>query len=64
MYALYGSNTGTSEAFAQRIANNAPSYGFAPKLGTLDSTTGNLPTDGPVVIVTASYEGIVMSEWS
>ncbi|KAK7438635.1 hypothetical protein VKT23_017968 [Stygiomarasmius scandens] len=57
MYALYGSNTGTSEAFAQRIANNAPSYGFAPKLGTLDSTTGNLPTDGPVVIVTASYEG-------
>jgi cytochrome P450/NADPH-cytochrome P450 reductase len=26
-YVLYGSNTGTSEAFAQRIANEAPSYG-------------------------------------
>ncbi|THU98682.1 cytochrome P450 [Dendrothele bispora CBS 962.96] len=57
MYALYGSNTGTSEAFSQRIANNAPSFGFSPKLGTLDSITGSLPTDGPIVIVTASYEG-------
>jgi cytochrome P450/NADPH-cytochrome P450 reductase len=26
-YVLYGSNTGTSEAFAQRLANEAPSYG-------------------------------------
>ncbi|KAF9075533.1 fatty acid hydroxylase [Rhodocollybia butyracea] len=57
MYILYGSNTGTSEAFAQRITNDAPNYGFAPTLGSLDSATGQLPTDGPVVIVTASYEG-------
>jgi cytochrome P450/NADPH-cytochrome P450 reductase len=27
LYVLYGSNTGTSEAFAQRIANEASSYG-------------------------------------
>jgi cytochrome P450/NADPH-cytochrome P450 reductase len=27
LYVLYGSNTGTSEAFAQRIATDAPSYG-------------------------------------
>jgi len=27
LYVLYGSNTGTSEAFAQRIATEAPSYG-------------------------------------
>lgn len=27
LYVLYGSNTGTSEAFAQRVANEAPSYG-------------------------------------
>jgi hypothetical protein len=27
LYVLYGSNTGTSETFAQRIANDAPSYG-------------------------------------
>lgn len=28
LYVLYGSNTGTSEAFAQRISNEAPSYGM------------------------------------
>lgn len=27
LYVLYGSNTGTSEAFAQRIVGDAPSYG-------------------------------------
>ncbi|KAJ3737687.1 fatty acid hydroxylase [Lentinula guzmanii] len=57
MYIFYGSNTGTSEAFAQRIANDAPSYGFAPKLGSLDSAAGHLPMDGPTIICTASYEG-------
>ncbi|KAJ6488891.1 fatty acid hydroxylase [Mycena sanguinolenta] len=56
-YVLYGSNTGTSEAFAQRIANEAPSYGFRPSIGTMDSATGKLPTDGPVVIITSSFEG-------
>ncbi|KAJ7292600.1 fatty acid hydroxylase [Mycena rebaudengoi] len=57
LYVLYGSNTGTSEAFAQRVANDAPSYGFRPSIGTLDSALGKVPTDGPVVIVTASFEG-------
>ncbi|KAJ7666812.1 fatty acid hydroxylase [Mycena polygramma] len=56
-YVLYGSNTGTCEAFAQRVANEAPSYGFRPSIGTLDSAAGNLPTDGPVIIITASFEG-------
>jgi cytochrome P450/NADPH-cytochrome P450 reductase len=31
--------------------------GFRATLGTLDSAVGHLPTDGPVVIVTASFEG-------
>ncbi|KAJ7620489.1 fatty acid hydroxylase [Mycena polygramma] len=57
LYVLYGSNTGTSEAFAQRVANEAPSYGFRPSIGTLDSALGKVPTDGPVVIITASFEG-------
>ncbi|KAJ7208967.1 fatty acid hydroxylase [Mycena pura] len=57
VYVLYGSNTGTSEAFAQRIAGAAAEYGFRASLGTLDSARGKLPTDGPVVIVTASFEG-------
>ncbi|KAK0486339.1 fatty acid hydroxylase [Armillaria novae-zelandiae] len=46
LYVLYGSNTGTSEAFAQRIASEAATYGFAAKIGTLDSVTGQLPTNG------------------
>jgi cytochrome P450/NADPH-cytochrome P450 reductase len=78
MYVLYGSNTGSAEAFAQRIATGAPGHGelpgvldlispltrsnvinagFSAKLGTLDSAAQHLPTDGPVIIVTASYEG-------
>ncbi|KAJ6577595.1 fatty acid hydroxylase [Mycena capillaripes] len=56
-YVLYGSNTGTSEAFAQRIANEAPSYGFRPSIGTLDSALEKVPKDGPVIIITASFEG-------
>ncbi|OSC96348.1 fatty acid hydroxylase [Trametes coccinea BRFM310] len=57
LYILYGSNTGTSQTFAQRIASDAPSHGFKAILGTLDSFVGRVPIDGPVVIVTASFEG-------
>ncbi|KAI0690214.1 cytochrome P450 [Cytidiella melzeri] len=57
LYVLYGSNTGTSEAFAQRIAADAASHGFRASIGTLDSAVGHLPTDGAVIIVTASFEG-------
>lgn len=31
--------------------------GFSASIGTLDSAAGHLPTDGPVAIVTASFEG-------
>ncbi|KAH8809612.1 fatty acid hydroxylase [Flagelloscypha sp. PMI_526] len=57
IYILYGSNTGTCEGFAQTIANDAPKNGFKPVLGTLDSAAGALPTDGPVIIVSATFEG-------
>ena len=75
VYVLYGSNTGTSETFAQRIVNDAAARGmslrwvyarvltsimttgFRASMGTLDSYAGKLPTDGPVVIITASFEG-------
>ncbi|GJE90374.1 bifunctional P-450/NADPH-P450 reductase [Phanerochaete sordida] len=56
-YVLYGSNTGTCEAFAQRVASDAAAHGFKATIGTLDSAAGHLPTDGPVIIVTASFEG-------
>jgi len=54
---LFGSNAGSAEAFAQRIATDAKNQGYAPTLGPLDSATGQLPKEGAVVVVTASYEG-------
>nr|BAK09530.1 cytochrome P450 [Postia placenta] len=58
LYVLYGSNTGTSETFAQRVTSDAATHaGFRAVMGTLDSVAGKLPTDGPVVIITASFEG-------
>ncbi|KZV89028.1 cytochrome P450 [Exidia glandulosa HHB12029] len=57
MYVLYGSNTGSCEMFAQRIANSSPAHGFKATIGTLDSVTSKIPTDGPVIIITASFEG-------
>jgi len=58
MAIYYGSNTGTCEALANRLAGDAGNYGFrADVVDILDSVKGNLPTDKPVVIITASYEG-------
>jgi cytochrome P450/NADPH-cytochrome P450 reductase len=54
---LFGSNSGSAEAFAQRITNDAAARGFASSLAALDTAVGALSTAGLVVIVTASYEG-------
>lgn len=54
---LFGSNAGSSEAFAQRIATDARAQGYVPSLGPLDSAVGSLSKEGAVLIVTASYEG-------
>ncbi|KAF7186838.1 Bifunctional cytochrome P450/NADPH--P450 reductase [Pseudocercospora fuligena] len=58
MTILYGSNSGTCEVFAQTLAADARAHGFkASKVDTLDTAKQNLPSNEPVVIVTASYEG-------
>lgn len=57
LYVLYGSNSGTAEGFAQRVASDAPAHGFRPSIGTLDSAAEKIPSGGPVVIITASFEG-------
>jgi cytochrome P450/NADPH-cytochrome P450 reductase len=58
MAIYYGSNTGTCEALANRLASDAANHGFrADVVDTLDAARENVPTDQPVVIVTASYEG-------
>lgn len=55
---FYGSNSGTCESLARRLATDAPNHGFkAATVDALDVAHQNLPTDQPVVIVTASYEG-------
>ncbi|KAL7623677.1 hypothetical protein AAE478_005229 [Parahypoxylon ruwenzoriense] len=55
---LYGSNSGTCESLAQRVASDASRHGFkVSKLDHLDTANGNLPKGHPVIIVTASYEG-------
>lgn len=59
LYILYGSNSGTCESFAQRIASDAPGHGFRPSIGTLDSAAEKIPSNGPVVIITASFEGML-----
>jgi len=54
---LYGSNLGTAEELATRVADLAAVNGFAVKLSALDDVVGKLPTDGGVIIFSASYNG-------
>ena len=54
---LYGSNLGTAEELATRVADLAEVNGFATKLAPLDDYVGHLPTDGGVLIFCASYNG-------
>ncbi|HYF65853.1 MAG TPA: cytochrome P450 [Herpetosiphonaceae bacterium] len=54
---LYGSNSGSSEAFARRIASDGEGRGYAARVAPLDDYAGRLPREGAAVIVTASYNG-------
>jgi cytochrome P450/NADPH-cytochrome P450 reductase len=54
---LYGSNLGTAEELAARVADLAAVNGFAVRLASLDEVVGRLPTEGGVLIFTASYNG-------
>jgi cytochrome P450 / NADPH-cytochrome P450 reductase len=54
---LYGSNTGTSQAFARRIGADAAEHGFTATVAAMDDHADSLPADTPLVFVTSSYEG-------
>jgi cytochrome P450/NADPH-cytochrome P450 reductase len=54
---LYGSNLGTAEDMATRVADLADVNGFATRLAPLDEFVGKLPKDGGVLIFCASYNG-------
>ncbi|KAL4959379.1 bifunctional cytochrome P450/NADPH--P450 reductase [Aspergillus stella-maris] len=58
MKIFYGSNSGTCQSMAERLAADAFSHGFsATTVDCVDNATAQLPKDEPVVIITASYEG-------
>ena len=54
---LFGSNLGTAEGIASKIAQDGSDRGYAVTLGALDDHTGELPHEGALVVVCASYNG-------
>jgi len=57
MLVLYGSNLGSAEELATRMADLSEINGFATHLGPLDDYVGKLPEEGGVLIICASYNG-------
>ncbi len=54
---LYGSNLGSAEDLAQRIAQDGTMRGFSTSVASLDEYVDRLPREGAVVLVSASYNG-------
>ena len=54
---LFGSNLGTAESLAIRLAEEGAERGFDVTVGALDDHVDDLPVGGAVVIVSASYNG-------
>lgn len=54
---LYGSNLGTAEGYAHELAQMGDLNGFDTVFAELDEYADGLPTEGAVIIVTASYNG-------
>lgn len=54
----YGSNMGSSEEMAQRLANQGRRLGFVSHVASLDDAVDALPNSGMVLIVTATYNGM------
>lgn len=55
---LYGSNTGTCQALAQKLSAQCQHRGFKAEVQTLDAVMGKIPKERPTIIITASYEGL------
>lgn len=54
---LFGSNLGSTEDLARQVAADASARGFDATVAPLDEYVERLPTNGAVVIATASYNG-------
>lgn len=60
LHVIIGSNSGTCKALAYHMLDAAASHGCKGQIAVLNEIgSGDVPKDGPVVIVTASYEGNV-----
>ncbi|MEO1309970.1 MAG: cytochrome P450 [Pseudomonadota bacterium] len=57
LYVLFGSNLGATETLAREIAQSGEVNGFDTVLAPLDDFAKGPPTDGAVVVATASYNG-------
>ena len=57
MTIVYGSNTGTCQALAQKLSTEARRRGYAADVKEMNAAVGVLPKEQPVVVITASYEG-------
>ncbi|RFU78314.1 cytochrome p450 [Trichoderma arundinaceum] len=56
---LFGSNSGTCEALAYRLASDAALHGFyARTIAPMNAARNNLPKSEPVIILAASYDGL------
>lgn len=54
---LHGSNYGTCRGLAEQLADDVAALGCDTAVAPLDTHAGALPTDRPVVVVAASYNG-------
>jgi cytochrome P450 / NADPH-cytochrome P450 reductase len=54
---LFGSNLGTAESIATRLAQEGTERGFDVTVGPLDEHVGDLPRDGALLVVCSSYNG-------
>ncbi len=57
MRVWYGSNFGTAEDIARKLAGDAQGYGFSAHVAELDDFAGQLPDEGYLLIVCATYNG-------
>lgn len=55
---LFGSDTGTCEAVAQKIAVDAGAKGYSPTVLPMNDAVDRLPKTQPVILVSASYNGL------
>jgi cytochrome P450/NADPH-cytochrome P450 reductase len=54
---LFGSNLGTAESIATRLAQEGTERGFDVTVGPLDDHVDDLPRDGALLVVCSSYNG-------